>query len=451
MLWTWSDLLAATNGRALGGTPPSGIEGICIDTRQLRSGDLFVALAGDPGPRFQASSRSDRDGHDYLDSAMKAGAAAVLVSREGDLPALPGIQVADTLDGLWSLGRWRRRQLAVPVVAVTGSSGKTTAKSFLAAALQAWSEPGSLNNHIGVPLSVARTPAEVPAAVYEVGTNHPGEILPLAQLVAPDVSVVLNVHPAHIGNFQDISALRAEKLSIARALRPGGTFVCEASLEASAPSGCRLLTFGDSSGADVRLVDVSGDTARYDLGGRSFSAHVPAGGRHRAMTLAAVIGVCMALELPLDRAQALPDELIPAGRGRWHDAGGIIVVDDSYNANPGSMNASLCSFVDSFTGRGRRLALLGEMLELGEDAESLHLTMAPNLQPLDGFWAVGEGMRVLRHLPNCLGWQAAADERLLSDVTAHLRAEDALLVKGSNRVFWGSRFAERLVDTLRSR
>ena len=227
MLWTWTELLQATGGNLHGPVPGEGVSGISIDTRTLHAGDLFIALAGDPGPRFTATTRSDRDGHDYLPAAFRAGAPAALVAKATLLLEHPGVVVADTLDALWAMARHRRAQLSATVVAVTGSSGKTTTKSLLAAALRAWAEPGSLNNHLGVPLSISRTPSATQTAVYEIGTNHPGEIAPLSRLARPQVAIVLNVHPAHIGNFRNIGDLTQEKLSIADGLIAGGVLVRE--------------------------------------------------------------------------------------------------------------------------------------------------------------------------------------------------------------------------------
>ena len=191
-LWRWPELCGA-----LGSVPADGPEimGVTIDSRATNPGDLFVALQGDPGPRFNASSRSDRDGHDFVAHAASNGASGALVHRgvETDLPLL---HTGDTLDGLWAIGRARRAALHGDIVAVTGSSGKTTAKTFLGTALDAFATGGSLNNHLGVPLSLARTPRDAATAVYEIGTNHPGEIAPLSELVRPTVAVVLNVHPA---------------------------------------------------------------------------------------------------------------------------------------------------------------------------------------------------------------------------------------------------------------
>lgn len=442
VLWQWQGLLRATAGTACGPVPTTGISGISIDSRDLTRGDLFVALAGDPGPRFQATTVSDRNGHDFLAQASAAGAAAALISKPGGLGELPGILVADTLDALWAMARYRRNESSAQRVAVTGSSGKTTAKSLLAAACSAWAEPGSLNNHIGVPLSLARTPMGCDAAVYEVGTNHPGEIAPLSELVAPHVAIVLNVHSAHIGNFGGFQALLAEKMSLAEGVVQGGTLIREASLPASSRTDLRQITFGTDANAMIRLDSVEGNIATFRLPTGSFIARIPGGGEHRALSLAAVIATLIALGRDPEAAADLGDDLVPAGRGQAFDVAGIQIIDDSYNANPDSMTASIRSF--SGVAGKRSFALLGEMLELGADSDRYHQDLALEVTALEGFWAVGEGMRVLEDLPNYLGWTASADDELLVQVVQRLIRGDAVLVKGSNRVFWAKNFVSRL-------
>ena len=288
--------------------PVPTITGISIDTRTLEPGDLFVALAGDPGPRFHTSSRSDRDGHDHIADAQRRGAAGVMTHRETRTD-LPELRVADTLDGLWALGRGARQRIGTPVFALTGSSGKTTVRSFLAEALGVPATTGSLNNFWGVPLSLARTAASVPAAVIEIGTNHPGEIEPLARLVSPTVALVLNVRPAHVEFFASIDALRREKLSIFAGLTNDGVAVFPDDLGAvELPRRLRAVTFGQSAAADVVLVEYRQDdrSATYRVRGRTLAARVPGGGVHRAVSLAAVLACLTAAERSIESALDLP-------------------------------------------------------------------------------------------------------------------------------------------------
>jgi len=447
-LWRWPALCEALGLAAVAGPD---VTGVSIDSRRTAPGDLFVALSGDPGPRFSPSQRSDRDGHDFIDAAVAAGAVGVL-SHDGQARPVPQLAVADTLDGLWALGRAGRARLQGPVVCVTGSSGKTTVKGLLAAALPAFATEGSLNNHLGVPLSLARTPADVPAAVYEIGTNHPGEIAPLSALARPDVAVVLNVHPAHRANFADLAAIQTEKISIFKGLKPEGQIVLEESLEAvGVPGTLPVLRFGTTTAADVQLLSLSGDQARYRVRGRTVSARVPGGGQHRALSLAAVLTVLLALGRDPEAGLALPADLVPAGRGNRRRAGGVTVLDDSYNANPASMAAALNTLAAA--GDGPRYALLGEMLELGDEGPEHHRALVPHCADLDGVFCVGSGMRSLAEaLPpeRVVGYWEVPDDSLLDALTARLAPGTTLLVKGSNRVFWARGFVDRLLERLSS-
>ena len=456
-LWHWGELCSAM------GLPPADgpeIGGVSIDSRTTRPGDLFVALPGDPGPRFHASSRSDRDGHDFVAHAAQNGAAGALVHRHMDA-TVPLLRSADTLDGLWAIGRARRTAMAGEVVAVTGSSGKTTAKTLLKTALDAFATDGSLNNHIGVPLSLARTPRQTGTAVYEIGTNHPGEIAPLSELVRPAVAIVLNVHPAHAEFFADADALRQEKLSIYRGLGKEGCLIVDETVALDGlPNNLRVLRFGTGDNSDIRLLEQRQGQARFHLDGQTVSARVPGGGPHRARLIGAVLGVCLALGRDFTAALTLPDSLIPSGRGSQTQAGGVVVVDDSYNANPESMKAALGQFgavsnpANELEAPGNKVAVLGEMLELGEDGPNFHAGLAEFCKPIDRIVAVGAGMRPLyERLRPDQKWLRLdrADDALLDLLASELRPGDRLLVKGSNRVFWANQFVARLIEALNQR
>ena len=453
-LWTFRELAQAVGASAADGPD---IGGICIDSRRLAGGDLFVALAGDPGPRFTATSRSDRDGHDFIDDAVAKGAAAVLAHRPGDYRA-PTLLVEDTLDGLWDIGAAARRRLSAPVVAVTGSSGKTTFKSFAAAALGAFATDGSLNNHIGVPLSLARAPRNANGAVCEIGTNHPGEIAPLSKLVAPHVAVVLNVHPAHIENFGALEAIRREKASIAEGLGDDGVLVHAADVAADCDG--RRVTFGGADeDADVRLAGLrrgrEGSVAVLDTAGGRVEAPVPAGGVHRARSVAALAAVLLALDVPLDALERLAALEVPRGRGNVVEAGGVALVDESYNANPESMKATLDAFAASPERQGgRRIAVLGDMLELGADAVRHHRQLAAHCEGLHGVFCVGSRMRALHDalVPRLrLGHAEEADAAFVARCARTLEVGDRVLVKGSNGTFWAKGFVAALTAALDDR
>lgn len=451
LLWRWRDACLA-----VGVAPADGpdIFGVSIDTRSLQPGDLFVALLGDPGPRFNTDSRTDRDGHAFIDEAQRRGAVGALTHRASGT-SLPELRVADTLDGLWALGRGARARFTGPVFAVTGSSGKTTVRSFLAQALGCAPATGSLNNFWGVPLSLARTPVSAPAAVLEIGTNHPGEIEPLSKLVMPTVALVLNVRAAHLQYFGSIDALRREKVSIYNGIVGNGVAVLPDDLDTSGVRGdVRRMTFGRSPAADVALLAYRGETrtATYRVGGRSYEARVPGGGEHRAISLAAVLACLTAAEQSLDGALNLPDSIVPEGRGSRISIGGVEIIDDSYNANPTSMAAALHGLVAESA--RRTFAILGEMRELGDDGPAFHRDLAPHCKGVAHIVCVGKGMDPL--------WDALpADQRLmkadtadqlpLSEFVANLQPGDVVLVKGSNRVFWVNGFVQKFVDALKER
>ena len=314
VLWCWKELC-----EAVGADPVDGpdVFGVSIDTRTLEPGDLFVALKGDPGPRFNTDSRSDRDGHAFVESAVGRGAAGAMVHRPTGA-GLPEICVEDTLDGLWDLARARRRALECPVFAITGSSGKTTAKAWLTAALGGRPVPGSLNNFWGVPLTMARTAADTEVALFELGTNHPGEIAPLARLVEPTVALVLNVLPAHLAFFTDMAALTAEKLSIAEGLTPGGTLVMPDTL-VPPDHHANCVFFGRSAGADVQLVAFEERTrcATIRLPDRTLTAHVPGGGAHRALTLTGIAACLHVAALDVGLINNLGDDLVTRRDVDW--------------------------------------------------------------------------------------------------------------------------------------
>ena len=441
-LWSYQALATAVGAASAEGPD---VFGVCIDSRLTEPGDLFVALSGDPGPRFQPTTRSDRDGHDYAKNAVEKGAVAVLAHREGDYGA-PTLRVKDTLDGLWDIGRDARRRLDGPAVAVTGSSGKTTFKSFAAAALGGFATSGSLNNHIGVPLSLARTPRDADAAVFEIGTNHPGEIEPLARLVEPDVAVLLNVHPAHIGNFGTLEAIRREKVSIARGLRPGGVFVHPFALAPDHVGRC--LTFGAEPEADVRLVGIAGDTAEIESSAGRVRAPIPGGGAHRGMSICAAAAVLVALGAPLGLLERLRRVAVPRGRGTRIEVAGVTIIDESYNANPASMAATL----DAFSGQPpRRLAILGDMRELGPDTLRYHADLAAHCKGLEGVFCVGDAiMGLYEALPAAMrrGAGERADAAFAAYCAKRLQAGDRVLVKASNTVFWTGGFVETLAREL---
>jgi UDP-N-acetylmuramoyl-tripeptide--D-alanyl-D-alanine ligase len=445
VLWRWPELCAACE---LPSVPGPDVTGVSIDTRTLQTGDLFIALAGDPGPRFHSSGKGGADGHGFISRAIEAGAAGLMVSKSV-AAHVPCLGVTDTLDGLWTLGQAARKRTGARIAAVTGSSGKTTARQWLQQLLTAerltHASTGSLNNHWGVPLSLARMPPETAYGVFEVGTNNPGEIAPLSAMVQPHVALVLNVVPAHLGRFADLDAIRREKLSIADGLVVDGVLVLPHDLAHPEVKGRKVLTFGLDQVADVRGVrHPDGRSMQVHIGSDHWHLDLPSTGEHHAATALAVFAVLHALGADLDAACSRTATLtMPQGRGNLHEAGTVTIIDDSYNANPVSMQYALRSIG---TWQGQRVAILGEMLELGESSPSLHAAIMPACAGLDGIVTVGEAWQHCTHVLGARHWRhfdSAADVDL-AWLSGRTKPGARVLVKGANKIFWANGFVTRL-------
>ncbi|MBV1879373.1 MAG: UDP-N-acetylmuramoyl-tripeptide--D-alanyl-D-alanine ligase [Pseudomonadales bacterium] len=453
-LWSWQEIYAACGiNHASAHLDAKPISGISIDTRSLEAGDLFIALAADPGPRFHAASVGNSNGHEFIPQALAKSAAGLMVTKPVTA-SCPSIEVADSLDGLWQLGHYSRRRNAGKIVAITGSSGKTTARLWLEKILmqQAGTHAslGSLNNHWGVPLSLARMPRDSDYGIFEIGTSRAGEIKPLAELVAPHVALLLNVLPAHIGGFGNIEAIRREKLSISDGLEADGVLIVPHGLDQSGSAATRVLTFGLTSAADIYGRAVSGPEGmevEANVCGVTVNYRLNAGGEHRLLTSLAVLAMVYSLDADLAQAAASFGALdVPVGRGNEITVAGIKIIDDSYNANPVSTRYALASLQTTISS-GRCFALLGEMLELGDASNELHKSVAGLANILDGFITVGKGYS---KSPGNFGHWASVEKIDLNDLTTMLMPGDTLLVKGSNRIFWQNKFVERLVDQLRN-
>ncbi len=452
-LWTSTDAARATGGTA---TYDWQADGVSIDTRTLQRGDLFVALM------------AERDGHDFVKQALDKGAAAALVTHrpaavDKDAPLLI---VPDVLHALEDLGRAARARTHARIVAVTGSVGKTSTKEMLRTALagqgKAHASVASYNNHWGVPLTLARMPQDTDFAVIEIGMSHPGEISPLARMARPHVVMITTVAPAHLEAFGNLDGIAREKASICDGLEPHGVAVIHGDLpntwilrEAAEKAGASVITFGRSARNHHRLID-----ARFSAGhtigqGRAWRTpllfKVAIEGRHFAVNAMGVIAVIAALGADrtrgiLDLGQWAP----PPGRGTREvlvmdpavsDAT-LDLIDDAFNANPTSLAAALeilaASEPRNGVGRivkGRRIAILGDMLELGPDEIALHRGVAgdPAMARITTVHCVGRRMQALyRMLPEAQRglWTATAPE--LAEIAGRLiDSGDVVLVKGS--------------------
>ncbi len=438
-LWTSDDAARATNGQV---DQAWRANGISIDTRSLQPGDLFVAL------------KDARDGHDFVASAFEAGASACLVSQ--DVSGSPVLKVDDTLSALEKLGIAARQRTDAYCCAITGSVGKTSVKEMVAQIFRAagaahWSVK-SFNNHWGVPLTLARMPASTERAVFEIGMNTPGEIEPRSKMVRPHAALITKIAAAHLEGMGTEEAVALEKSAIFAGLEPGGTVILPANdrfldflkdrAREYAPD-APVQTFG-APGSDAFVISSESDgvstTFRLSLCGSEVSVTIDAVGEHWGHNIAAALLLALASGLSADQAaNALNGYAPPEGRGKaeWltlADGGRALLVDDAYNANPESMRAALGSF--SQRPASRHLIALGEMKELGKDADALHLDLVPHIlscKPAIVFLA-GEGFRAASEAVKGKTesvWAPTARE-LQETVNKSLINGDALLIKGSN-------------------
>jgi UDP-N-acetylmuramoyl-tripeptide--D-alanyl-D-alanine ligase len=445
-LWTAPEAEAATMGKA---SAPFRAGPLSLDTRTLKPGDLFVALKGEA-----------RDGHDFVAAAFAAGAGAALVSRpvEGG----PHLMVAHTQRGLEDLARASRARTNARVIAVTGSAGKTTTKEILRVAFDAlgrtYASAASHNNHWGVPLSLASLPRDAEYGVFEVGMNHFGEIRALVDMVRPQIAIITTIAPAHLEFFGTCDAIADAKSEIFEGLEPGGAALIPSDSPYAERLAARarqarvatLARFGTVAGSEARLIahDKDGDGMRLkaDIFGVVVDCKVGAPGAHiAANAVAALAAVHLAGGDVLNAAAALKNFTALKGRGARLELKGMTVIDESYNANPASMAAALALLGDA---TGRKVAVLGDMLEMGEGGIAHHAGLAAPIEnnSVDLVFAAGTQMQALwEALPASRrgAWAQTAAE-LAPQVTAALRAGDTILVKGSN----GSRMS-LILDALK--
>jgi len=447
-LWT-VEAMAEAMGATRHGALPSGVTGLSIDTRTVAPGEAFFAIKGDA-----------RDGHDFVDAALKAGAGLAVVAadkRDAFAKDAPLLAVPDVLEGLIALARAARARSTAKFIGVTGSVGKTGTKEALKLALSSEGEThasaASYNNHWGVPLSLARCPESARYAVLEMGMNHAGEIEPLTKLVRPHVAIVTTIEPVHLEFFPSVEAIADAKAEIFLGLEPGGAAVINrdnphfARLEraAKATSVARIVSFGEHAKADARLLKFAlqpdSSTVQARILGQDVTYKLGAPGRHVVQNSLAVLAAAALAGADLAiAALALGKLAPPTGRGARQvldvPGGQALLIDESYNANPASMRAAIALLGQAPIGmRGRRIAVLGEMLELGARGNELHAGLAAPIAensvdlvfcagPLyQGLWdALPSGRR---------GGYAVTAAALESQVLGAVRAGDAVMIKGS--------------------
>lgn len=445
-LWTSQEIIAATHGMSTGVWSASSVS---IDTRTMEPGALFVALPG-----------SKVDGHAHVASALANGAAGALVSKPvAGVDAARLIVVKDVEKALQQLGHAARARSAAKFIGITGSVGKTGAKEMLAAALapvgKVYATKGNLNNHLGVPLNLANLPADVDYAVLEMGMNHAGEISPLSLMVRPHVSLITTVDAVHIEHFPSVEAIADEKAAIFDGMAGHGVAVLNADnahferlkKHAQAKGMDRILSFGTAKNALCRMthyaIDDTSSVIEAMIAGTAMSYRIGTIGKHWALMSVAVLGVVDALSADIAKsAAALAQFSEPKGRGQIRKlsvkGGNLRLIDDAYNASPISMKGAIekvAQMRDASAQNVRTVVVLGDMLELGEQAEDLHVGLVPTLvnNQMDLVFAAGTFMeKMYQALPEAMrGAYTPTSRELAPIVVEALRMNDLVLVKGS--------------------
>ncbi len=453
-MWTEAEVLAALPlaQRAGDHADPASFEAVGTDTRSLGAGSLFVALRGD-----------NFDGHDFLAQAAERGArAAVVDTIPPNAPALRYYRVPDTLMALGRLGRYHRRAIGGRVVAITGTNGKTTTKemsrAILATRYDTHATTGNLNNLVGGPLTLLDAPGDAEALVVEIGTNAPGEIARLAEMVEPDVGIVTGVAEGHLEGFGTIEGVLREKTTLLSRLRPGGLALV-ADEPASLPERARSLArrvrvagWSDRADPDLRadslLIDEAG-RVRFSWQGRDVA--LPFGGRAHVRNALLALALGMEWGVDMDAAIAALESLpAPKMRGEVHRFGALSVIADCYNANPASLAAAVDTLL-SMPRAGGRVVVVGSMLELGAQAASLHRESARQIAQADVDLVVGTGMFVDAFAPFAgqLGDRLVlADdaEEAFEPMAERMTGGEVVLLKGSRGVA-----LERLIPRLAER
>jgi UDP-N-acetylmuramoyl-tripeptide--D-alanyl-D-alanine ligase len=439
---TLGELVRGTEGALVGGRLDTVVTGVSIDSRTCRPGDAFFAIRG-----------ALQDGHAFVAHARMRGAVCAVTTRIptglGGEASFPVVLVDDTTVALQRLGAAHRRSFAIPVIAITGSNGKTTTKELVATVLSArrrvLKPVGSYNNQWGVPLTLLALEPEHEAAVLEIGMNAFGEIAALAQLCQPTIGVLTTIAPAHLEGVGSIEGVQKAKGELVEAIPPDGVVVLNADdplvLALAARARGPVMTYGQADPADVRLGDVAlvegGLAFRLVAGRATADVRLPLAGRHNAWHAAAAAAVGLALGVPLDEAAAALALAAPLkGRLVWREVGGVRVLDDTYNANPVSVRAALDAFREA-PGGGRRWVILGDMLELGSLTDAAHQEVGARVAglPVAGLAAVGPAMRLAAEAARAGGCPDvatfASPEGAAAHVLARVARGDRVLVKGS--------------------
>ncbi len=449
ILWTYEDAAAATRGEAKGSWNATGLS---IDTRSLQWGELFVPL------------KDVRDGHEFIPNARAAGACAVISENPNE--QAPALIVTDSLQAMRDLAVAARKRSGARRIAVTGSVGKTSLKEAIAAICQSagrtHKSQKSFNNHWGVPLTLAAMPKDTDFGVFEVGMNHAGELADLSPIIEPHVAIITKIAPAHLAHFKDVAAIAAAKAEIFEGLGEGGIAVLNRDddyfdylNEKAKDSSAKIVTFGEHKESHIRVSEIKSSVgeqrATLTKDGKTFDLVLPLDGTHWIYNAACAIAATMSVGIDVPTAlSALAGFRALPGRGEALDVkldGKVFtLIDDSYNANPESMRAAIHTLGTRAT--GRKVAVLGDMFELGKDELELHAALSDPLQTADVSRVIflGECMRALKGaLPRGMRGLWARDwEAALAGLRQELKDGDTVLVKGSNATGLG-----RLVAAIR--
>ncbi|CAI3923357.1 UDP-N-acetylmuramoyl-tripeptide--D-alanyl-D-alanine ligase [Commensalibacter communis] len=441
VLWTETDLIQATNGIFPCSTSIKG-NGISIDTRSIEKGDIFVAIIGE-----------NSDGHAYVQKALDAGASCAIVSHPiSEIPnTAPILYVKDTLQALTDMGRYARNRFTGKVIAITGSVGKTTTKEMLKTTLSAYgtvhAAAGSHNNHLGVPLTLARLPKDTDFCVCEIGMNHIGEIAPLATLVSPHIAIITEVASSHLGYMQNLDNIAKEKSQIITALPPQAVALVPETIYGldifqgiAKQYQVQLQTVGTSKAASLQIsnIDLGAQQSNFQISiqKQDYAFTLSSPGEHLIRNAGLVIGAIHALRLDIQQAiTVLVDFQTGNGRGKILSLPTINgrILDESYNASTLSISTALKTL--SLLAPARKIVILGDIMELGDFSEQEHLSLLPHLiANADLVFCCGSMMHIVfEQLPQPLrgGWCATAQE-LIPFIQSQLQENDTLLVKGSN-------------------
>jgi UDP-N-acetylmuramoyl-tripeptide--D-alanyl-D-alanine ligase len=370
---------------------------------------------------------------------------------------VPQLVVKDTLlDGLWALARAARARFKGPVIGLTGSAGKTSTKELIAAYPKAYASPSSFNNFWGVPLTLSNADPQASVWVVEMGMNQAGEISRLSEVTQPTVALVVNVQPVHLEKLGSLEAIRHEKMSIVQGLPKDGVLVLPTGIDAPEWNG-KIIRFGEASEVRELKHSARGESwdVRAEVQGKQIEFSLTPGAPHRVQNALAALAAVHAAGL---NGNSLATELghvgIMTGRGVEQTAGGTVLIDDSFNGNPASMVAALDSLKARPMKNGRRIAILGDMLELGVEAPTYHQELAKHLAGIDAVYCVGPLMRHLYDLLPAgkgLGWHENPATLEPKEIAVLLREGDVVVVKGSKKMFWVNKFVPKLVAALQAK